>query len=1043
MLLSDISVKRPVFATVVSLLLVVFGVLSFTDLPIRELPDVDPPVVSISTDYPGANAEIVESRITRLIEDRISGVSGIKTISSSSSDGSSSIDIEFELSRDIDSAANDIRDKVSRVLDNLPDQVRPPEVTKADDDARPVLWFNLIHPDMTILQLTDYAERNFVDRLSVVDGVARVRIGGGSRYTMRIELNREAMAARGLTVTDIEQALRAENVEFPAGRIESLKRDVVVRMSSDFTTVDDFARLKVKEGSENNNTGNFVRLGDVAKVYLGSEREKRLFRGNGKTMVSMGILKQSQANTLAVARGAKALVAEMAKDLPEGMTFDVGYDSSLYIEEAITEVYRTLAISMGLVILVLFLFLGNIKTVLVPAVTVPVCLIATFWILSLTGVSINLITLLGIVLAIGLVVDDAIVVLENISRRVDAGEPGLVAAYKGARQVGFAVIATTLVLIGVFAPIMFLTGNVGRLFGELAITMSAAVAFSSLVALTLSPMMCSKLVRRRNSKPRFALWLDRQFTRLQQAYSQFLQVALDRKMLVSLIFLLSAVTAYGLFGRVQTELVPQEDRSLMFLRLRGPEGSSFDYMADQAKEVEKQILPLLETGELRRLLINARTGSGWGFVILTPVDARDRSTAEIASDLRRKLLANVPGVLAIPIARSGLSRRGGGGSESVQFVVGGKSYEDLKRFKTILLQELASYPGLRNPDIDYRETRPQFKVSIDKERAADLGVSVSAVGRTLETMMGGRRVTTFLDGGEEYDVIVQAGRDDRSTPLDMENNYVRSNTSGALIPLTNLVTITEGADAGTLQRFNRMRAITVSGTVADGYTLGQVLTHLNQLVKETLPDAIATDYKGASREFIEAGNEIYFTFIMALVVVFLVLAAQFESFIHPAIIMITVPLAVMGGFLGLYLTGGTLNIYSQVGMIMLIGLAAKNGILLVEFANQKRDEGKDVRAALIEAAELRLRPILMTAISTIMGAIPLIMADGAGSASRETIGIVIFGGVTIATFLTLIIVPVFYDLLAPYTRSPKHVAQRLQKMQDTQHSTNHSTVSSD
>ncbi|WND02536.1 efflux RND transporter permease subunit [Temperatibacter marinus] len=1032
MIISDVSVKRPVFATVISLMLVVFGVLAFGDLPVRELPDVDAPVVSIRTNYPGANAEVVENRITRVIEDRISGVDGIKSISSNSSDGRSSIDIEFELDRNIDSAANDVRDRVARVVGNLPDQVRTPEVTKADDDARPVIWFNLIHPDMDVMQLTDYAERNFVDRLSVIDGVARVRVGGGSRYSMRIDLNREAMAARLITVEDVEQALRRENVEFPAGRLESVSRDTIVRLNREYESPEDFQRLKIKDNDGSDKSGNIVRLGDIAKVYLGRERAKRMFRGNGKTMVSVGVEKQSQANTLQVAKEAKDLVKKMSADLPEGMTFDASYDSSLYIEEAIDEVYRTLAIAMGLVVLVLFLFLGNIKTVLVPAVTVPVCLTATFWILSLTGVSINLITLLGIVLAIGLVVDDAIVVLENIYRRVDEGEPGLMAAYKGARQVGFAVIATTLVLIGVFVPIMFLTGNIGRLFGELAITMSAAVAFSSLIALTLSPMMCSKLVRRKNVKPKFAVWLDKQFKKLQAAYAAFLNGALDHKMLVSLIFLLCGMAVYGLMSKVPSELTPQEDRSTMFLRIRGPEGASFDYMTQQAKLVEAQILPLLETGELKRLLLNTRTGSGWGFVILTPVEARTRSTAEIATELRRKLITNVPGVLAIPIARSGLSRRGGGGSESLQFVIGGNSYEDIARFKSVLLEELKTYPGIQNADADYRETQPQFKVRIDKERAADLGVSISSIGRTLETMMGGRRVTTFLDGGEEYDVVLQASELDRRVPLDMENNYVRSRTSGALIPLTNLVTVTEESGAGRLRRYNRVRALTISGTVAPGYTLGEVLAHMEGLVREVLPDATSTDYKGATREFIEAGNEIYFTFIMALIVVFLVLAAQFESFVHPFVIMLTVPTAVMGGLLGLYLTGGTLNIYSQVGMIMLIGLAAKNGILIVEFANQLRDQGKSVRESLIEAAELRLRPILMTAISTIMGAVPLLIASGAGAASRQTIGVVVFGGVSIATLLTLIIVPVFYDMIAGFTQSPEHVARELEELEEKQ-----------
>ncbi|WP_262695395.1 efflux RND transporter permease subunit [Kordiimonas aquimaris] len=1021
MILSDISVKRPVFATVISLMLVAFGVISFGDIPVRELPDVDPPIVGVRTNYPGANAAVVETRVTQIVESAIAGVPGIKTIESTSRDGSSNITIEFDLDRDIDSGANDVRDRVSRVLNNLPEEVDPPEIAKADSDTRPILWFNLASPVMDVLQLTDYAERNIVDRLSVVDGVSGVRIGGQKRYAVRIDLDRQAMAARGITVTEIEAVLRAENVELPAGRVESVNRDTIVRLNREYARAEDFETMVIREGGD----GGFVRLGDIASVELGAERDERTFRGNGISVIGLGVVKQSKGNTLAVAQAAKREVERLQETLPESMELIVAFDTSIFIEKAISEVYSTLAISMALVVLVLYLFLGNIKTVIVPAVTVPVCIVASFWVLSLTGVSINLITLLGLVLAIGLVVDDAIVVLENIYRRVEEGEPGLVAAYRGARQVGFAVIATTLVLIGVFVPIFFLSGNVGRLFGELAITMTAAVVFSSLVALTLTPMMCSKLVRRRNKKPAFAKFLDRTFTKIQDGYGRFLQTCLDSKLLVVATFLTCFIIIFGLFQQVPSELAPIEDRGALFMRIRGPEGASHEFMKNQMVKIEEQVLPYVEKGEMERLLVRVDGNGGFGFIILKPWDERDRSSTEILNELRPKLLTNVQGALAIPIESSGLGR--GANNEAFQFVIGGSTYEDIGRFKDIMLEELRDYEGLVNVDADFRETQPQFRVQIDRNRAADIGVSIQSIGRTLETMMGGRRVTTFVQDGEEYDVILQAQKSDRREPLDMENIHVASSRTGDLIPLSNLVSVTESSGAGDLRRFNRVRALTISGNLAPGYTIGDVTTWMEDRVREVLPDVTSIDYKGATREFKEAGDDIIFIFILALVVVFLILAAQFESFIHPFIIMLTVPLAVLGGLFGLYMAGSTLNIYSQLGLIMLIGLAAKNGILIVEFANQLRDEGQGVREALMNASKTRLRPIMMTGLSTAMGAVPLMMASGAGAASRQTIGVTVFSGVLIATFFTLFIVPVFYDALAKFTRSPNYLATELDK----------------
>ncbi len=1028
MIISDISVKRPVFATVLSLLLVAFGLLSFGDLPVRELPDVDPPVVNVSTRYPGANAAVVETRVTQIVESAIAGVSGIKTIDSSSRDGSSRITIEFTLERDIDAAANDVRDRVSRILNNLPEEVDPPEVSKVDGDTRPILWFNLTSPVMDILQLTDYAERNIIDRLSVVDGVASIRMGGGRRYALRIHLDRQAMAARKVTVVDVEAALRRENVELPAGKVESVNRDTIVRLNREYAKPEDFKTIVLREDGE----GEFIRIGDIASVELGPERTKGELRRNGVTMLGLGIVKQSKGNTLEVANAVKAEVAKINATLPESMELQNSSDRSIFISAAIDEVYRTLGIAMGLVVLVLYLFLGNIKTVLVPATVVPVCIIATFWVLSLTGVSLNLITLLGLVMAIGLVVDDAIVVLENIYRRVEEGEPGLVAAQRGAKQVGFAVVATTLVLVGVFVPVMFLPGNIGKLFGELAITMSAAVIISSFVALTLCPMLCSKLVRRRNKKPAFAKALDRGFTRIQKGYCRLLEACLARKGIVVASFLTCFALIIGVGQRVPSELAPIEDRGSLFMGITAPQGASFDYMVEQVDRIEEQVMPYNEQGILDRFLVGLGTGfggDGFGLVGLVPWDQRDVTTGDIANELRPKLAAHVPGARVFVFESSGL--RGGGGRE-FQFVIGGNTYEELGQYQQVIMAEINKYEGLVAPDVDYRETQPQFKVSIDTARAADLGVSVQSIGRTLEAMMGGRKVTTFIDAGEEYDVVIQARELDRRQPMDMENIHVASFRTGELIPLSNLVKVDEVAGVPSLNRFNRMRAITISASVAKGYTLGEVTAHVENLVREVLPNVTSIDYKGATRDFMEAGNDIYFVFALAIVVVFLILAAQFESFIHPFIIMLTVPLAVLGGLLGLYWAGSTLNIYSQLGLIMLVGLAAKNGILIVEFANQLRDEGKTVRDALMEASSTRLRPIMMTGLSTAMGAVPLMMATGAGSASRQTIGVTVFAGVIVATAFTLFIVPVFYDWLAKYTKSPNYLANELEKFEDSE-----------
>ncbi len=1026
MLITDLSIKRPVLASVLSLLLVAFGALSFFRLPLREYPDIDPPVVSVETNYPGAAAAVVETRITEPLEQSIAGVEGIDIISSTSVDGRSTIDVEFRTGRDIDAAANDIRDRVSRVVDDLPVEADPPEIQKVDSNDDVIMWLNLEGRGYSIPELTDYARRYLVDRFSVLDGVANVRVGGDQTWAMRIWIDRQELAARGLTVEDVEAALRRENVELPAGSIESKTRQFTVRLERSFREPEDFARLVLAKGED----GYLVRLGDVARVSRESAETRRFFRGNAEPMVGLGIVKQSTANTIEVARAAREEAARINPTLPPGMTIRQSYDSSVFVEEAVHEVVRTLLIAVALVVLVVYLFLGSGRATLVPAVTVPVSLVATFIALNIFGFSVNILTLLALVLAIGIVVDDAIIVLENIWRRLEEeGETPLVAAYRGARQVGFAVVATTLVLIAVFVPIAFLGGDIGRLFSEFSLTISAAVAFSSLVALTLCPMLASKVLRKKESRNVVTRFIDAAFHRSQRVYLRVLEAVLRRKLVSIALFAGLAILAAWVITRLPGEYAPKEDRGAFFVLVNGPEGASHQYLKEYMDEIERRLMPYIESGEAIRLLV--RTPRAFGLTesfntgavvfVLAPFDQR-RPGWEIMDEVRGKL-SDLPGVTAFPVMRQGFGPRI---QKPVQFVIGGANYAQLVEWRDRLLERIRQdNPGLESIDWDYKETKPQIEVQIDYDRAADLGVPVETVGRTLETMLGSRRVTTYVEDGEEYDVILEGERERQRTPTALENIYVRSERTGELVPLSNVVRLGELADSSTLNRYNRVRSITLEANVAEGATLGGVLDYLENTAREILPPEVIIDYKGQSRDFREAGRAVLFVFLLGLAIVFLVLAAQFESYVHPVIIMLTVPLAIAGGVFGIWATGGTLNLYSQVGLIVLVGLAAKNGILIVEFANQLRDEGQAFDRALREAARVRLRPIIMTGITTAAGTLPLIFSFGAGAETRVVIGIVVLCGIVLATLLTVFIVPLGYDLLARRTGSPGDVARRL------------------
>ncbi|MEJ2592196.1 MAG: efflux RND transporter permease subunit, partial [Candidatus Thiodiazotropha sp.] len=831
MILSDISVRRPVFASVVNLLLIAFGLVAFQQLPLREYPDIDSPVVSVETLYPGAAANVVETRITQLIEDRVSGVEGIRFISSVSEDGRSVVTIEFDIQRDIDGAANDVRDRVSTILDDLPLEAEPPEIQKVDSNEDVIMWLNLVSDRMTVPELSDYARRYLVDRFSVLDGVARVRVGGGQTYAMRVWIDRQALAARGLTVADVEKALRAGNVELPAGSIDSDSRIFTVRVDRSFHNADDFARLVLARGSD----GYLVRLGEVARVEKGAEETRTFFRGNGVPMVGIGIIKQSTANTLEVAAAAKAEMARINASLPAGMEIKQSYDSSVFVEGAIAEVYKTLFIAIALVVAVIFLFLGSVRAMIVPAVAVPVSLIATFLVLLVLGFTINILTLLALVLAIGLVVDDAIVMLENIHRRMeDYGESRLVASYRGARQVAFAVVSTTVVLVSVFAPIAFLGGDIGRLFSEFALTMAAAVIFSSLVALTLSPMLASQILPVEHaggvSLSRGVDWV---LGHVRDAYLKTLRLAIRHYWSMLLLFGGILGGAGWLYERIPDEYAPKEDRGAFYLIVNGPEGASFDYMKDYMDEIERRMMPYVESGEITRLLVRApRTFSNFaifngGIVINVLNDWNSRRSAWTIMDELRKKLADLPGVKVFPVMRQGFGRRI---QKPVQFVIGGGTYAELAEWRDILLEKInQDNPGLLGLDYDYKETKPQLKVAIDYDRAAALGVTVETIGRTLETLFGSRKVTTYIEAGEEYDVILEGERKDQQTPSDLNHIYVRSDSDGTLIQLANLVTLQEVADSVSLNRYNRVRAITLEANLADGLALGKALGYLERL----------------------------------------------------------------------------------------------------------------------------------------------------------------------------------------------------------------------
>ncbi|MCL1140145.1 multidrug efflux RND transporter permease subunit [Shewanella pneumatophori] len=1024
MWLSDVSVKRPVVAIVLSLLLCVFGMVSFSKLAVREMPDVESPVVTVMTTYSGASATIIESQITTALESELTGISGVDQIESVTRNGMSRITVTFLIGWDLTEGVSDVRDAVARAQRRLPDEADDPVVSKDNGTGEPSVYVNLSSSIMDRTQLTDYAQRVLEDRFSLISGVSSVDISGGLYKVMYVQLKPELMAGRNITTSDIVNVLNKENVETPGGQVRNDTTVMAVRTARLYQSPEDFNYLVLRTESD----GSQVYLKDVASVFIGAENENSTFKSDGVVNISLGIVAQSDANPLEVAQDVHKEVELIQDFLPDGTKLIVDYDSTVFIDRSIDEVFSTLAVTALLVILVLYIFIGQARATLIPAVTVPVSLISAFIAANVFGYSINLLTLMALILSIGLVVDDAIVVVENIFHHIEKGEPPLLAAYNGTREVGFAVMATTAVLVMVFLPISFMEGMVGLLFTEFSVMLAVSVLFSSLIALTLTPVLGSKILKANVKPNRFNLIVDCAFNRLENGYRKMVTKAVNLRLAAPLVIIACVLGSGWLMQQVPAQLAPTEDRGVIFAFIKGAEGTSYNRMAANMEIAEDKLMPLLGQGVVKSFSIQApafggRAGDQTGFVIIQLEDWNDRTVnAQQALGVIANALKGIPDVMVRPL----LPGFRGGSSEPVQFVLGGSDYQELFKWATMLEEEALYSPIFDSPEIDYKETSPELVVTVDKERAAQLGISVAEVSETLEIMLGGRSETTFVERGEEYDVYLRGDEDSFNNVADLSQIYMRSN-KGELITLDTITHIEEVASALKLSHNNKQKSITLKANLGEGYTLGEALDFLDQKAIEMLPSDITVAYTGESKDFKENQSSIFIVFGLALLVAYLVLAAQFESFINPLVVMFTVPMGVFGGFLGLYLTGQGLNIYSQIGMIMLIGMVTKNGILIVEFANQLRDKGLEIEQAIIDASTRRLRPILMTAFTTLIGAIPLILSTGAGSESRISVGTVVFFGMAFATFVTLLVIPAMYRLISVATKSPGFVESQLDK----------------
>ncbi len=1011
MSLSSISIQRPVLATVMSIVIVLFGLIGLVSTGVREYPSVDPPIITISTSYVGANADVIESQITEPLEESVNGIAGIRTLTSVSRDGRSVIRVEFDLEIDLETAANDVRDKVSRAIRNLPPDTDPPIVSKADADASPIIFLSIRSEQRSLLELSEIAERTFKERLQTIPGVSEIAIWGEKRYSMRLWMDPFKLAASGLTPLDLRNALVRENVELPSGRIEGGAVELTVRTMGRLQTPEDFNNLILIQNGDR-----IIRFRDVGYAELGAENERSILRMNGIPMVGNVVIPQPGSNHIEIAEEFYKRVEQIKKDLPADISLAYGFDTTEYIRESIVEVEQTIYMAFLLVVLVIFLFLRDWRTTLIPVIAIPISLVGSFFIMYMLGFTINVLTLLGVVLAIGLVVDDAIIVLENIYTKIEKGMTPLKAGIEGTAEIFFAVIATTVVLAAVFLPVIFLEGITGRLFREFGIVMATSVIISSFVALTLTPMLSTKLLKRREKHNWFYNKTEPFFVKINTAYVNSLEWFLNRRWLAFVVFAISIAIIIGLGSTLQSELAPMEDRSGFRVSATAPEGITYDYMDVYMTEITNALLEELPENKAMVTITSPGFGaagsvnSGFVRVRLVDPDERKRSQQEIADDVA-SILQNYSTARTHVIQDQSI---GGGGGLPVQYVIQAPNLEKLKEIIPPFMEELQKSDKFQFVDLNLKFNKPELRVDINREKARNLGVSIIDIAQTLQFALSGQRFGYFIMDGKQYQIIGQLSRPYRSEPLDLRSISVR-NDRGEMIPLDNVVTIFEGINPPQLFRYNRFVSATFSANPAKGQTIGDGINEMDRIADIVLDDTYSTALAGASKDFAESSSSLAFAFILALVLIYLVLSAQFESFKDPLIIMFTVPLALAGAVLTLWYFGQTLNIFSQIGIIMLIGLVTKNGILIVEFANQRKDSGLSKSDAIRNAAASRFRPILMTSLSTILGAMPIALAIGAGSESRVSMGVAIIGGLTFSSILTLYIIPAMYDYFSSKT----------------------------
>lgn len=1020
MSLSSLSIRRPVLAIVMSITIVVLGLLGYTYLGVREYPSVDPPIITVSTSYVGANADVIESQITEPLEESINGIAGIRSLTSVSRDGRSTITVEFDIDVDLETAANDVRDKVSRAIRLLPPDIDPPIVAKADADAMPIINLNVKSDKRNLLQLSEFANNIFKERFQTIPGVSAVNIWGEKRYSMRLWLDPAKLAAYNLTPIDVRNAINRENVELPTGLIEGSRTELSIRTIGRLQNEEEFNDLIIKEVG-----GNIVRLRDIGYAQLGAENERTILKRDGVPMVGVVLVAQPGANNIAIADEFYKRLEQIKKDLPPDISTAIGFDITEYIRESITEVEQTIIVAFGLVVLIIFLFLRDWRTTVIPVIAIPISLIGAFFVMYIANFTINVLTLLGIVLAIGLVVDDAIVVLENIYKKVEAGDHPFDAARKGTAEIFFAVISTTVALASVFLPIIFLQGITGRLFREFGIVISGSVIISSFVALTLTPMLSSRILKKRDKHSWFYDKTEPFFVKLNNAYKNSLEAFLKRRWLVFPIMIISFILIYVFYNNISSELAPLEDRSSLRLIATAPEGASFEYMD---RFMDMLVQTLKDTVPENEAIISVTSpgfgasssvNSGFAMIMLKDPSERQRSQMQIADELG-PILSKMTEARVFATQQQSIGQRRGG--LPVEYVIQAPNFEKLREYLPKFLDAASKDPTFTIVDVNLKFNKPEIKLTIDRQRARNLGVSTIDIAQTIQAAFSGQRFGYFVKDGKQYQVIGQLIRDRRNAPIDLKSLYV-ANNQGKLIQLDNVVTLTEQSTPPQLFRFNRYVSATVSAGLAPGKTIGDGIKAMDKIASEVLDETFSTALSGPSKDFAESSSSLLFAFILAIGFIYLVLAAQFESFRDPFIILFTVPLALFGALLSLWYFDQTLNIFSQIGIIMLIGIVTKNGILIVEFANQRKAAGLTKMEAIKDASAARLRPILMTSLSTVLGILPIALALGAGSESRVSMGIAVIGGLIFSTFLTLLVVPAVYSYLSRATATVSNVTE--------------------